>query len=598
MAWQTTDGKDKPSGRRSDKEHFIFRPVAHGIRVHHIILSCAFLLLFLLGFFIVMAQEEALTDTAISSYQQTELEIVRDAARSTREYVYVQTVVLNRTDHLAIEQEIFKKFIEPIHLLKNGDAWIYAPDHVVFDISSDFPEEYRGKSMQEIFDIQKQYGASHYEAMAADVTHAREGIGYYIWLPEKGAEIAAWTPVSVGNYTWTIGLSTPLPEILEATGASRTARASIVTLLFGTGFALIVFLAWLRADIRHWRSERALHETKERYEAIVRNAPGPVLVLKSGIIRFINEAGLRISGYPHDELVGKDIGDFLTEESRAVARDSTRSGRDRKEVAEFEIEFMRKDGKRLNLIVRMIDIPYEDEMVTLALLLDITDRKRSDEALRMANKKLHLLSGITRHDIKNKLLILIGFISLAKTVAGSKEGFAELFAKQEQAVQAIDKMISFTKDYENLGLHAPAWQNIHAIIATARTDLLRGEICTDTIDPALEIFADPLLERVFYNLIENALRYGGEKMTGIQISQQMAGEDLVIVVEDNGTGITPQDKKKLFIKGFGKNTGLGLFLSREILAITGITIEENGEPGRGARFGIRVPRGMFRYSVG
>jgi signal transduction histidine kinase len=145
-------------------------------------------------------------------------------------------------------------------------------------------------------------------------------------------------------------------------------------------------------------------------------------------------------------------------------------------------------------------------------------------------------------------------------------------------------------------MHAPAWQNIHAIIATARIELPRGEICTDTIDPALEIFADPLLERVFYNLIDNALRYGGGRMTTIHISQVMAGEDLKIVVEDNGTGIVPQDKKKLFTKGFGRNTGLGLFLSREILAITGITIEESGEPGRGARFEIRVMKGMFRFS--
>ena len=85
-------------------------------------------------------------------------------------------------------------------------------------------------------------------------------------------------------------------------------------------------------------------------------------------------------------------------------------------------------------------------------------------------------------------------------------------------------------------------------------------------------------------------------MTEIRITGQWADEDLVIVVEDNGNGIEPGDKKKLFTKGFGKNTGLGLFLSREILAITGITIDESGEPGRGARFEIRIPRGMYRFA--
>jgi signal transduction histidine kinase len=52
----------------------------------------------------------------------------------------------------------------------------------------------------------------------------------------------------------------------------------------------------------------------------------------------------------------------------------------------------------------------------------------------------------------------------------------------------------------------------------------------------------------------------------------------------------------LFTKGFGKHTGLGLYLSREILSITGITITENGEPGKGARFEMTVPDGSYRWS--
>ncbi|MCX6688670.1 MAG: ATP-binding protein, partial [Methanoregula sp.] len=66
--------------------------------------------------------------------------------------------------------------------------------------------------------------------------------------------------------------------------------------------------------------------------------------------------------------------------------------------------------------------------------------------------------------------------------------------------------------------------------------------------------------------------------------------------EDDGVGITAEDKKKLFTRGFGKNTGLGLFLSREILAITGITITETGEPGKGARFEITVPKGEYQFT--
>ena len=64
--------------------------------------------------------------------------------------------------------------------------------------------------------------------------------------------------------------------------------------------------------------------------------------------------------------------------------------------------------------------------------------------------------------------------------------------------------------------------------------------------------------------------------------------------KDDGDGVHAGEKERLFNRGFGKNTGLGLFLSREILSITGITITENGVPGKGARFEITVPKGAWR----
>jgi signal transduction histidine kinase len=104
-----------------------------------------------------------------------------------------------------------------------------------------------------------------------------------------------------------------------------------------------------------------------------------------------------------------------------------------------------------------------------------------------------------------------------------------------------------------------------------------------------------MLEKVFYNLFDNALKYGGDQMTALQVSFYRGGDEIVLVVEDNGTGIPDKDRTRLFERGFGRNTGLGLFLSREILAITNITIEENGSAGRGARFEIRVPPGKYRF---
>ena len=110
-----------------------------------------------------------------------------------------------------------------------------------------------------------------------------------------------------------------------------------------------------------------------------------------------------------------------------------------------------------------------------------------------------------------------------------------------------------------------------------------------------EILADPLIEKVFYDLMENSLRHG-DHVTHMDYSVRETEGDLIIIYCDDGVGISGEDKKKLFQKGFGKHTGLGLFLSKEILAITGISITENGEPGKGVRFEITVPMGIYRFA--
>jgi len=111
--------------------------------------------------------------------------------------------------------------------------------------------------------------------------------------------------------------------------------------------------------------------------------------------------------------------------------------------------------------------------------------------------------------------------------------------------------------------------------------------------PGTEIFADPLIVKVFYNLMDNAVRYGG-KITNIRFTEQESGDDYLIVCEDDGEGIPAEEKEKIL--GFGKNTGLGLFLAREILLITGITIRETEEPGKGARFEMTLPKGAYRFA--
>jgi signal transduction histidine kinase len=247
-------------------------------------------------------------------------------------------------------------------------------------------------------------------------------------------------------------------------------------------------------------------------------------------------------------------------------------------------------------------VPLKAEHGTIAgiygIAHDITGCKRVEEALRQANRQLNLLSSITRHDIKNQLAALKGYLALSQKMVGKPEDLLLVLVKEQHVVGTIEEQITFTGDYQDLGAAAPAWQSVNGSIRKTVAGLSLRDVRLVIDQPDVEIFADPLIGKVFYNLIENALRYGGDGMTTIRISSHETGTGRMIVCEDDGTGIPADDKSHLFTRGFGKHTGLGLFLCREILLITGCTITENGMPGKGARFELSVPAGTWRFATG
>jgi signal transduction histidine kinase len=225
---------------------------------------------------------------------------------------------------------------------------------------------------------------------------------------------------------------------------------------------------------------------------------------------------------------------------------------------------------------------------------DITEQRRAEEALKVALKKLNMLSSITRHDILNQIMGLRTYLEISRQdLRGTP--FEQMIEREDQAAEAIQRQIEFTRYYQDIGVNAPRWQDAGTIIDEAAGQLDLRAVDIRNAVTGVEIFADPLIVKVFFNLMENSLRHG-ERVTQMDFSCRETGAGLIIVYADNGVGISAEDKTLLFRKGFGKHSGLGLFLSREILAITGITIAENGEPGKGARFEITVPAGAFRFS--
>ena len=235
------------------------------------------------------------------------------------------------------------------------------------------------------------------------------------------------------------------------------------------------------------------------------------------------------------------------------------------------------------------------------IILDISRQNEAEKDLQRTeattlsevNSRLNLLSSITRHDILNQVTILSGYIELLKEETRENPEAQEYIEGLSKASLTIRDQILFTRDYQEMGVKAPLWQNLSQIIEDEKRVSGMDLIIQDRTH-GLEVFADPLLPKVFFNLFENASRHGLD-VKRIQISLNKIDEKGIIVFQDDGAGV-PEDKKGLiFERGYGSNTGFGLFLSRKILSLTGIRISECGIPGRGARFEMIVPEGGYRF---
>lgn len=344
------------------------------------------------------------------------------------------------------------------------------------------------------------------------------------------------------------------------------------------------------------RVQSALEKSRDKYLDLFDFAPVGYLILSDkALVEDQNLKAATLLGVEQSTLTGTRIRKFIAPEDLDKWDRYFINVLNQGEVQSCTFILKRTDKTtfpaRLDSI-RIKDNSKENPMVRVAIS-DITYIRKAEIALGISNKKLTLLSSITLHDINNQLLSLNGFLELLHRQVPDP-ALEHFFDRIADASSQISAMILFTKEYEQIGVNVPIWQNCFTVIDKATKEAPLGQIMVkNDLPPGAEVFADPLIIKVFYNLMDNALRYGG-KITTIRFSVEKRGDEHIIVCEDDGNGVIAQEKEQIFERGFGKNTGLGLALAREILGITCITIHETGEPGTGARFEIVVPEGVFR----
>jgi two-component system, sensor histidine kinase and response regulator len=252
--------------------------------------------------------------------------------------------------------------------------------------------------------------------------------------------------------------------------------------------------------------------------------------------------------------------------------------------------------ERLNLQSDQLQQAVADlKQANQDLKTENTERLKVEKALAEANKKLQLMASITRHDLLNQLTAMREYfeLALARRAKDPENAWSNIASASAVVNQTINT-VEFTGEYQKIGVKSPVWKNAkHLVDETGKYSSLGSVRLENAIPSSVEVYADPLIEKVFFNLIDNAVRYGG-KTTTIRFRFEETETGGTIFCEDDGIGIAQEEKAKIFAYEYGMNTGLGLFLAREILTITSITISETGTPGKGARFEIKCPKVTIR----
>ncbi|PWR74183.1 sensor histidine kinase [Methanospirillum lacunae] len=343
-------------------------------------------------------------------------------------------------------------------------------------------------------------------------------------------------------------------------------------------------------------TSRLLEEIRaqeEKFNTAFHSSPYAIIITRvsDGGIFEINDGFTAITGYQPEEVLGKttvELSIWEKPRDRSLLVTDITKGK----VRGVQVEIRAKSGKIISGLFSADIVTINSEQCILSSVSDITELKHTEQALIQANRKLNLLSSITRHDILNRTMVIQFYgQELIENLPG--DSYQKEINAIVQSTAEIRTIIEFTGEYQELGSSAPEWQNLEKLFSSPEIQKFMSDISFQSDLGTLEIYADLMLRKVVYNLVENSHRHGN-KVTQISLSSHTENKDLLIWYKDNGGGIPLDEKEKSFEKGYGKNTGLGLFLIREILSITGISIHETGVPGIGVKFEIRVPEGKYR----
>jgi PAS domain S-box-containing protein len=347
-------------------------------------------------------------------------------------------------------------------------------------------------------------------------------------------------------------------------------------------------------------TERKERARKAQFQARLLNAVGQAIIATdlNGKIIYWNYAAEQLYGWKEAEVLGRCIVDITPAESSQEQAAKIMKRLNAGEYWSGEFLAKRRDGTLFPAIITSSPITNDKgELIgTIGVSTDISEQKWMQEIFNEAiakvvelNEKLQVVESLTRHDIRNKLSALNGRIYLLKKRLNNTEALSQL-KEMELASQQILRILEFEKNYVQVGSEELKNVDVEQYLSEASLlfSNLKGAKLVNECH-GLTVLADSMLRQLFYNLIDNTLKYG-DKVSRIRVHYKEDGNHLKLFYEDDGVGIPDDEKGYLFREGYGKGTGFGLYLIKRICEAYDWMIQETGKQGEGVQFTMTIPK--------
>jgi signal transduction histidine kinase len=234
------------------------------------------------------------------------------------------------------------------------------------------------------------------------------------------------------------------------------------------------------------------------------------------------------------------------------------------------------------------------ELSSAESLLWITSLPLEWHLLITGSEAWNSLNSKLRHDVLNQLTAILGYLELSSDMV--EDPLLKDFTQKEQtAAEKIREKLVFSREYQKIGQTDFEWIRLEAVFSEITGEAGCKNLTVTLNIPEVKIFADKMLKQAFFSIFENIPEHAPAATT-ITVTLKKTDAGSILSIEDNGPGILEEHKTRIFDISFGKGQGHGLFLAEKLLNIFGITITENGKAGTGARFEMKIPEEILKYS--